>query len=470
MMHGATEPRRVMIVGAGMAGQMLLREYQNSTMLFDQVCCFVDDDPMKQGSTVMGVPVAGYCAEVAAVAAKYAVDLIVISIPTLSPARQREILSLCRRTGLPVQAVPGLYQLLNGEELRPVDPDALLEREPVTVEHVAIEESVRDRVILVTGGGGSIGSELCRQLASYHPKQLIVVDIYENNAYDLQQELMQAYPSLDLVVLIASVRDENRMEQILQIYRPDRIYHAAAHKHVPLMEESPAEAIKNNVWGTYLLAKLAVKYRVSGFVLISSDKAVNPTNIMGASKRLCEMIVQYFSGKETCFSSVRFGNVLGSNGSVIPLFERQIRAGGPVTVTHPDVIRYFMTVPEAVRLVLQAGAYADGNVYILDMGEPIRIDTLARNLIRLHGFVPDRDIAIQYTGLRPGEKLYEELLMGEEGLKKTANDRIFIGSPIPLQHTEFEQDLQALFALAFKNGDVIPLVQKLVPTYNRRDH
>lgn len=471
MMQKREHFRRVMIIGAGVAGQMLLREYQITNMLNDRVCCFIDDDPAKAGQVIMGVPVAGGCGEIQRAAKDFDIDLIILSIPTLTRQRRKEIMELACKTGLPVQSVPGLYQLLNGETLRPVEPDELLEREPVQVDLSAIARYVCGKTVLVTGGGGSIGSELCRQLAALEPARLIILDIYENNAYEIQQELLQNYPELSLTVLVASVRDEGRMDQILREYRPELIFHAAAHKHVPLMEASPAEAIKNNVFGTYMLARLAVRYRVERFVLISSDKAVNPTNIMGSSKRICEMIIQYFAGSATRFAAVRFGNVLGSNGSVIPLFEKQIAAGGPVTVTHPDVIRYFMTIPEAVSLVLQAGAFAEGKgeIFVLDMGEPIRIDHLARNLIRLHGMVPGQDIEICYIGLRPGEKLYEELLMAEEGMKKTANDRIFIGAPIPQNEERFEDDLLLLMEAAQRNEDIVPYLSTLVPTYKKRD-
>ncbi len=350
--------------------------------------------------------------------------------------------------------------------------DQLLEREPLGEEFCFAAEYLQDRVVLVTGGGGSIGSELCRQVAEFGPKRLVIADIYENNAYEIQQELLRRYPRLSLTVLIASVRDEGRMEQIFRDYRPDVIYHAAAHKHVPLMEDSPNEAIKNNVYGTYLTARLAVKYKASRFVLISSDKAVNPTNIMGASKRLCELVVQSMTGTGSVrFAVVRFGNVMDSNGSVIPLFQKQIESGGPVTVTHPEVIRYFMTIPEAVRLVLRAGGYAtpEGNIFVLDMGKPVKIDDLARNLIRLNGLVPDRDIEICYTGLRPGEKLYEELLTGEEGLSKTENPLILKGNLLPAEQENFDEKLQDLFTAAQQNGEnIFVLVQELVPTYKRK--
>jgi FlaA1/EpsC-like NDP-sugar epimerase len=463
-----------MIIGAGGAAHMLLRELLNSNMIYNnKICCLIDDNPAKKGRSLEGIPIVGGCEEITEAVKKYRIDIIVLSIPTLGAERRKEVLKLCQATGCRVQTVPGIYQLLNGEvglsNLRSVEPDNLLEREPVRVDLAGIGAYVKDKTVLVTGGGGSIGSELCRQLAAFNPCRLIIVDIYENNAYDIQQELLRQFPDLDLRVLIASVRDAKRMEQIFKEYRPALVYHVAAHKHVPLMEESPNEAIKNNVLGTYHTARLAVAYGTERFVLISSDKAVNPTNIMGASKRLCEMVVQNVAtAGKTLFATVRFGNVMGSNGSVIPLFEKQIEAGGPVTVTHPDVIRYFMTIPEAVTLVLQAGAYATsgGSIFVLDMGMPIKIDDLARNLIRLHGLVPEQDIQICYTGLRPGEKLYEELLLKEEGLATTANKLIFVGAPIKMDQEQFEQQLNELCLAAEDNAaDIVKRVQAMVPTY-----
>ncbi len=394
----------------------------------------------------------------------------------LNLLEKKEILDICKYTGCQVQTVPGIYQLINGEvsvsQLRDVDVEDLLGREPIKMNIEDVLGYVKDQVVLVTGGGGSIGSELCRQLAAHQVKQLIILEMYENNAYDIQQELKYKYPDLNLTVLIGSVRNSNRLEDIFKTYHPDIVYHAAAHKHVPLMEDSPNEAIKNNVIGTYKTAMRADKYHTKRFVLISTDKAVNPTNIMGASKRLCEMVIQMFAQKsETIFTAVRFGNVLGSNGSVIPLFKKQIAHGGPVTVTHPDIIRYFMTIPEAVSLVLQAGAYAKGGeIFVLDMGQPVKIADLARNLIRLSGLTPDVDIKIEYTGLRPGEKLYEELLMAEEGLKKTANQRIFIGNPLPVDGEKFRSQLAMLDKEAWDEcTNMKGLVQSIVPEYHPKD-
>ena len=384
----------------------------------------------------------------------------------------RELVEICKETNCKLRTLPGIYQLVNGEvnvsKLRDVDVEDLLGRDPIKVDMESIYNYVKGKIILVTGGGGSIGSELCRQIAGHDPKQLIIVDIYENNAYDIQQELKYKYPELDLVVLIASVRNTNRMNYIMEKYHPDIIYHAAAHKHVPLMEDSPNEAIKNNVFGTWKTAQAAVQYGVKKFVMISTDKAVNPTNIMGASKRICEMIIQTYNRHyDTEFVAVRFGNVLGSNGSVIPLFKRQIMAGGPVTVTHPDIIRYFMTIPEAVSLVLQAGVYAKGGeIFVLDMGEPVKILDLAKNLIRLSGYKVDEDIKIEFTGLRPGEKLYEELLMNEEGLTDTENKLIHIGKPIEFDEVKFYAQLYNLEkAVDMECEDVRPMIQEIVPTY-----
>ena len=405
-------------------------------------------------------------------AAFYGVDEIIIAIPSASRATMKELVEICQETNCKLRTLPGIYQLVNGEvnvsKLRDVDVEDLLGRDPIKVDLDSIMNYVRDKVVLVTGGGGSIGSELCRQIAGHNPKQLIIVDIYENNAYDIQQELKYKYPYLDLVVLIASVRNTNRMNSIMEEYHPDIVYHAAAHKHVPLMEESPNEAIKNNVFGTWKTAQAAVQNGVKKFVMISTDKAVNPTNIMGASKRICEMIIQTYNRHyDTEFVAVRFGNVLGSNGSVIPLFKRQILEGGPVTVTHPDIIRYFMTIPEAVSLVLQAGVYAKGGeIFVLDMGEPVRILDLAKNLIRLSGYKVDEDIKIEFTGLRPGEKLYEELLMNEEGLTDTENKLIHIGKPIVFDETKFFVQLNELKKEVEKEcSDVRPLIKEIVPTY-----
>ena len=407
---------------------------------------------------------------------KYKVQEIIFAIPTISREEKSKILNICKETGCKLRTLPGMYQLINEEvsiaKLREVNIDDLLGREPIRTDIESILGYVKDKVVLVTGGGGSIGSELCRQIAGHEPKQLVIFDIYENSAYDIQQELKRKHPELNLKVLIGSVRNTHRVGQIFRTYQPDIVYHAAAHKHVPLMEESPNEAIKNNVFGTLNVARAADIYGSERFILISTDKAVNPTNIMGASKRLCEMIIQGMNREsETEFVAVRFGNVLGSNGSVIPLFEKQILAGGPVTVTDKNVIRYFMTIPEAVSLVLQAGAFAKGGeIFVLDMGEPVKIDDLARNLIKLSGYKPGEDIEIAYTGLRPGEKLYEELLMDEEGLKKTLHERIFIAKPINFDNKEFWRQLVELKRMAYEDGDEIrEAVEKMVPTYRRSE-
>ena len=410
---------RVMIIGAGEAGKALLTEFQGSAYLKSQVVCLIDDNPVKAGKRLSGVPILGGRKLIPSAVAKYDIDRIIYAIPSGSAQTRKEILSICSTTGCKVQALPGIYQLVNGEvsvsKLRTVDVQDLLGREPIRVRLDEIFDYISGKTVLVTGGGGSIGSELCRQIARANPRRLVILDIYENNAYDIQQELRREHPELALEVMIGSVRDEKRLEAMMNRFEPELVFHAAAHKHVPLMEDSPNEAIKNNVFGTYNMARAAARHGVKRFVLISTDKAVNPTNIMGASKRLCEMVVQMMNRRsDTEFVAVRFGNVLGSNGSVIPLFKRQIEAGGPVTVTHPDIIRYFMTIPEAVSLVLQAGYYAKGGeIFVLDMGEPVKIDDMARNLIRLSGYEPDVDIKVVYTGLRPGEKLFEELLMDE---------------------------------------------------------
>lgn len=464
--------RRIMIVGAGEAGAMLLREVRSSQYIHGRVVCFVDDSEYKIGKNLNGISIYGGRNAIPQLVKRFYIDIIYIAIPSALAEERREIIDIAMKTGAEVKVLPGLYQLATGEvsieKLREVQIEDLLGREPIRVNLNEIMEYVSGKVILVTGGGGSIGSELCRQIASHNPKQLIVFDIYENNAYDLQQELKEKFPELDLEVLIGSVRNTHRIESIFEKYRPDIVYHAAAHKHVPLMEESPNEAIKNNVFGTYKTAKAADKYGTKRFVLISTDKAVNPTNIMGASKRICEMIIQMMNhSSRTDFVAVRFGNVLGSNGSVIPLFKKQIEHGGPVTVTHPDIIRYFMTIPEAVSLVLQAGAYArGGEIFVLDMGKPVKILDLAQNLIRLSGYVPNKDIKIEFTGLRPGEKLYEELLMDEEGMRNTPNRLIHIGSPIEFDTEEFRLQLENLYKVCNNDSDNIrDLVQQIVPTY-----
>ena len=471
--HSRKAAKRIMIVGAGTSGSVILKEMTTSSLVNGCVVCFVDDDRNKAGKFLNGVPVAGNRNDIPRLAEEYKIDEIYIAIPSASAKERKAIIEICRETGCQVKILPGIYQLINGEvsiaKLRNVEIEDLLGRDPIRVNLDEIMGYVSGKVVLVTGGGGSIGSELCRQVASHNPKQLIIFDIYENNAYDIQLELKEKYPDLDLVVLIGSVRNTHRIETVFEQYRPDIVYHAAAHKHVPLMEDSPNEAIKNNVFGTYKTAKAADKYGTKRFVLISTDKAVNPTNIMGASKRMCEMVVQMMNARsKTDFVAVRFGNVLGSNGSVIPLFKKQIEQGGPVTVTHPDIIRYFMTIPEAVSLVLQAGAYAKGGeIFVLDMGEPMKILDLAKNLIRLSGYEPDVDIPIIFTGLRPGEKLYEELLMDEEGLQDTPNKLIHIGKPIEFDMERFEEQLEELYPIANQDGDRIrEAVMKIVTTYH----
>ena len=464
--------KRIMVVGAGEAANIIIREIITSRYLEGKVVCVIDDNKRKIGSYIQGIRIVGNRYDIVTMAERYQITDIVIAIPTLGIKDRKQIVALCKETNCNLKILPGMYQIINEEvsvsRLRNVGIEDLLGRETVELDNEKVMGYVRDKVVMVTGGGGSIGSELCRQIVKYKPKRLIILDIYENNAYEIQQELWRKYPELDLVVLIASVRNSNRMEQIFQMYKPDVIYHAAAHKHVPLMEDSPSEAIKNNVYGTLKLARMSDKYGVKRFVQISTDKAVNPTNVMGASKRMCEMIIQAYNNRSnTEFVAVRFGNVLGSNGSVIPLFKKQIAAGGPVTVTHPDIIRYFMTIPEAVSLVLQAGALAKGGeIFVLDMGEPVKIDDLARNLIRLSGYVPDRDIEIKYTGLRPGEKLFEELLMDEEGMQNTENKMIHIGKPIEFDEEAFLQRLDEMYKpITSEQVDVRAFVKEMVPTY-----
>ena len=466
-----------MIVGAGEAGNTLLKELQNSKFVEQNVCCLVDDDPGKIGKYLRGVLVAGNSKDICRLAEEYHIDEIMIAIPSASHAEIQELLDICSQTSCKLKVLPGIYQLVNGEvsvsKLRNVEIEDLLGREPIDTQVESIMGYVSGKVVLVTGGGGSIGSELCRQIARHEPKQLVIFDIYENNAYDIQQELKRDYPELNLVVLIGSVRNTHRINGVFEKYHPQIVYHAAAHKHVPLMEDSPNEAIKNNVMGTYKTAQAADKYGVSRFVLISTDKAVNPTNIMGASKRLCEMVIQMMNNRsKTEFVAVRFGNVLGSNGSVIPLFKKQIEEGGPVTVTHPDIIRYFMTIPEAVSLVLQAGARAKGGeIFVLDMGKPVKILDLALNLIRLSGLKPYEDIDIVFTGLRPGEKLYEELLMDEEGLQSTDNKLIHIGKPIDFDEELFIHQLEELDELSRMDSPKIKeKVMEVVPTYHMKEN
>ena len=507
-----------MIIGAGAAGQTLIKELKSSGEVKSKACCVIDDNPNKWGRVMEGVPIVGGREDILINVKKYKIDQILFAIPTASAQARREILNICKETDCELKQLPGIYQLANGEvsmsKMRPVAIEDLLGRDTINVNMDEIFQYLKGKVILVTGGGGSIGSELCRQIAAHEPKQLIIFDIYENNAYDIEQELRRKYPELNLKVLIGSVRDSKRINQVFETYKPQIVYHAAAHKHVPLMETSPNEAIKNNVVGTYKTAYAALKNGVERFVLISTDKAVNPTNIMGASKRLCEMVIQSMDkisksghtewlpflhehadkhvngqmipdpedhmavnteenataqGKgKTDFVAVRFGNVLGSNGSVIPLFKKQIENGGPVTVTHPDIIRYFMTIPEAVSLVLQAGTYAKGGeIFVLDMGEPMKIDTLARNLIKLSGYKPDEDIRVVYSGLRPGEKLFEEKLMAEEGLERTENELIHIGKPIPFDTKEFLGQLEELAMASYENSEeIVEMVEGVVTTFH----
>ena len=467
------ELSRVMIVGAGSAADMLIREIMQSQYLHKQIKCVIDDDPELKGKTIRGYLIIGGRECIIEAAKQYRIDEIIIAMPSVSKKETAEIAKICNETGCELKLVPGMYQFVNQElkvsKLRHVEIEDLLGREPVKVDLEKITGYLEDQVVLVTGGGGSIGSELCRQIAASKPKKLVIVDIYENNAYDIQQELIRKYPKLNLIVLIASVRNTNRMNTIFEEYLPNVVFHAAAHKHVPLMETSPNEAIKNNVFGTLKTVQAAHRYGVEKFVLISTDKAVNPTNIMGASKRICEMIVQAYSRmSETDFVAVRFGNVLGSNGSVIPLFKRQIEQGKPVTVTHPDIIRYFMTIPEAVSLVLEAASIAHGGeIFVLDMGEPVKILTLAENLIRMYGKEPYKDVQIKFTGLRPGEKLKEELLMNEEGLQKTSNKLIFIGKQIEIDNNKFIQQLRKLRDAAFENDEeaTVQALREIVPTF-----
>lgn len=516
-----------MIIGAGSAGQMIIKELKNSKESITNPVCVIDDNPNKWGRLLEGILIVGGRGNILEAVEKYNVDQIMFAIPTASPEEKRDILNICKETECELMSLPGIYQFANGEvslsKMKPVAVEDLLGRETIKVNMEEIFRCLKGQIILVTGGGGSIGSELCRQIARHEPKQLIIFDIYENNAYDIEQELKRKYPDLNLAVLIGSVRDSRRIHWVFEKYKPDIVYHAAAHKHVPLMETSPNEAIKNNVMGTYKTAYAALKHGAKRFVLISTDKAVNPTNIMGASKRLCEMVIQSMDAvskegrmdllpflhshmekmiegqvvpdpvdhmaadcmekkdsgiqiesvknkdrKGTQFVAVRFGNVLGSNGSVIPLFRKQIEEGGPVTVTHPEIIRYFMTIPEAVSLVLQAGTYAwGGEIFVLDMGDPVKIDTLARNLIKLSGHKPDVDIKIEYTGLRPGEKLYEEKLMAEEGMKKTENKLIHIGKPIPFDTEVFLKQLEKLAEASYENSeDIIEMVEEIVTTFH----
>ena len=468
---------RVMIIGAGSAAQALLREFASNPELHARVECLIDDNPGKFRMFLEGVRIVGDRTAIPAMAKRYNIDRIVYAISNASPEARKEILNICSTTKCKLQVLPSISQLVSEKvsvsQLKDVEVQDLLGRAPIQVNLEEIYRYIGGKVVLVTGGGGSIGSELCRQIAKSKPAQLIIFDVYENNLYDIQLELLRSHPELNLVALVGSVRNTKRIESVMATYRPDIVFHAAAHKHVPLMEDSPNEAIKNNVLGTYKTATAAARAGVKKFVLISTDKAVNPTNIMGASKRLCEMVVQMMNRRsETDFVAVRFGNVLGSNGSVIPLFKKQIAAGGPVTVTHPDIIRYFMTIPEAVSLVLQAGYYAKGGeIFILDMGQPVRIADMARNLIRLSGYEPDVDIKIVYTGLRPGEKLFEELLMKEEGLQSTDNHLIHIGRPIVMDDGQFIADLEELRrACEGEAGNIKEIVARIVPTYRPQNN
>ena len=442
--------KRTMLIGAGRSGDVVVRELKNSVYSENKIVCIIDDDKMKQGRFLNGIKVVGGREKIVESCEKYNVEEIIVAMPTATALQKREIINICQKTNCQIMTLPGIYQLANGEvdiqKIRKVDVEDLLGRDSIRINLDEISGYIKNKTVLVTGGGGSIGSELCRQISKYEPKELIIFDIYENNAYQIQQELRRSYPDLNLTVLIGSVRDRERVNDLFAKYRPDLVFHAAAHKHVPLMEDSPAEAIKNNVFGTFNVATAASEYGAEKMVLISTDKAVNPTNVMGASKRMCELIIEMMNdNSDTEFVAVRFGNVLGSNGSVIPLFKKQIEHGGPVTVTHKDIIRYFMTIPEAVSLVLQAGSYAKGGeIFVLDMGDPVRIDDLARNMIKLSGFEPDVDIKVEYTGLRPGEKLFEELLLNTEGIEKTPNDLIFIGHPSKVSKEELLSHLDVL--------------------------
>lgn len=471
----SSETVRIMVIGAGDATNVLIREISSSRYLDNsKVVCVIDDNPEKVGKFIHGIKIVGTRENIKEYSRYYDVDEIIFAIPSADNVTKKQILNICKETSCTLKIIPGMYQMVDGEinlkDIRKVDVLDLLGRDEIQVDIDSIIGYVRGKVVMVTGGGGSIGSELCRQIVKHEPKQLIIFDVYENNAYEIQQELSRNYPDANIEVLIGSVRNTGRLESIFERYRPDIIYHAAAHKHVPLMEVSPNEAVKNNVIGTYNTAKVADKYGASKFVLISTDKAVNPTNVMGATKRMCEMIIQAFNKtSNTEYVAVRFGNVLGSNGSVIPLFKNQIQSGGPITVTHPDIIRYFMTIPEAVSLVLQAGAYAKGGeIFVFDMGEPVRIEDLAKNLIRLSGYTLGVDMEIEYTGLRPGEKLYEELLMKEEGLQSTANKLIFIGKPVVYDEEHFFEKIEELKKSAYEETDNIrELIKGIVKTYNR---
>ncbi|MFQ7310466.1 MAG: polysaccharide biosynthesis protein [Sellimonas sp.] len=469
------KPIITMVVGAGAAGYVLVREMKNSKHLSRKIPCIIDDDPQKQGTYLQGIPIVGKKEDIEKMAKKYNIEEIIIAIPTISQEERKKLLDICQRTACKIKMLPGIYQMVNDEidmsMLQEVKIEDLLGRDSIDLRMDEIQEYIEGKVILVTGGGGSIGSEICRQVALHNPKQLIIVDNYENNAYAIQLELKKKYPDLNLVTLIATVRERGRVEEIFKQYHPDIVYHAAAHKHVPLMEDSPNEAVKNNVLGTYNVAAAADKYHAGKMVLISTDKAVRPTNVMGASKRICELIVEMFSQKsQTEYAAVRFGNVLGSNGSVIPVFQKQIEAGGPVTVTHPEIIRYFMTIQEAVNLVLQCGAYASGGeIFILDMGEPVKILDMARKMIRLSGYVPDQDIKIVFTGLRPGEKLYEELLIDEKNLVGTKNDRIFIAQMDKTDLESMSARIKKMIEHAYEETkDIQADIKEIVPEYKEQ--
>lgn len=479
MKQGFSHPKgkrlNTMVIGAGEAGNMIIQELKSSRHLNRNVRCIIDDNPSKKGKYLQGIRIVGNRDMIVKSAKEYAIDEIIVAIPSANPKDTKDILRRCNQTDCRLKVLPGIYQFVTDEvsvsKLREVSIEDLLGRDAIQVDLESVLSHLENRVVLITGAGGSIGSELCRQIAAYKPRRLILFDIYENGVYELQQELKKKFPGLSMEVLIGSIRNTKRIESVMELYRPDVVYHAAAHKHVPLMEDSPNEAVKNNVFGTYKTARAADRYGVKRFVLISTDKAVNPTNIMGATKRICEMIIQTFDKySKTEYVAVRFGNVLGSNGSVIPLFKKQIEEGGPVTVTHPDIIRYFMTIPEAVSLVLQAGAYAKGGeIFVLDMGEPVKIDDLAKNLIRLSGYTLGVDMEIVYTGLRPGEKLYEELLIDEEGLQKTKNELIYIGKPLEFDEVHFLSELKKLEQAAVdERFDVKKLVAGIVSTYHIR--
>ncbi len=500
--NAAVDDKKCMLIGAGNAGQMILRELRSAKEIHEKVACIIDDNPNKWNRYIEGVPIVGGRDDILVNVEKYDIQKIYIAIPAATAENRRDILNICKETSCEIKTLPGIYQLASGEvsikDMRDVAIEDLLGREQVKLDLEPVFKFLHGKTVMVTGGGGSIGSELCRQIASHNPERLIIFDIYENNAYDIQNELKKNFPDLNLTVLIGSVRDSGKLQSVFEKYKPQVVYHAAAHKHVPLMEDSPCEAIKNNAIGTYKTAYAAMKNGCERFILISTDKAVNPTNIMGASKRLCEMVIQTFDymiknhreseliklsahmdsdsaagvsdsfTAKTQYVAVRFGNVLGSNGSVVPLFRKQIASGGPVTVTHPDIVRYFMTIPEAVSLVLQAGVMGEGSeIFVLDMGSPVKIDTLARNLIKLSGFKPDVDIKVEYTGLRPGEKLYEEKLMAEEGLKTTPNHLIHIGMPIAFDNDEFLKQLMTLAKTAYSNDEeaIFDLVGSVVTTY-----